>query len=374
MNASPPTTLIAVLALVLMSGPRDAIAQAQPVPVETAQLRLADMPVTLDGIGTVQAANTVALRAQVDGELQQVRFHEGQEVQAGEVLAQIDPRPYQAALDQALARKAQDEAQLGNAQLNLQRYASLARDDVASRQQLTNQQALVAQLQAQVQGSDAAIATARIQLGYTTLTAPISGVTGFRLVDVGNLLRAAEGTTIVVITQVRPIDVVFTLPAERLPDIRRAMASGPLRATVLERQSSRALGDGTLQLINNQISTASGQIQLKAQLPNADGALWPGQFVTVRLLLREDRGVPTVPSTALQRGPEGYWLYVVRPDQAVAPWHVQVRHIGNGIAVVDNGPPPGTSVVTAGQYRLQPGSRIVVTGGAQGAPANDVAR
>ncbi|WP_229681319.1 efflux RND transporter periplasmic adaptor subunit [Neoroseomonas lacus] len=345
------------------------VAMAQPVPVEVAPLRMADVPLTLDGLGSMQALNTVTLRAQVDGILQQIRFREGQEVHAGDVLAQIDPRPYQAALDQALARKAQDEALLHNAQLNLQRYADLARDDFASRQQLTNQQALVAQLQAQLQGDDATIASARIQLGYTTLTAPISGLTGILQVDAGNLLRAAEATTIVVIAQVRPIATIFTLPAETLPDIRRAMAAGPLRVTVMERQSSRRLGEGTLLLVNNQIDPASGQLQLKAELPNADGALWPGQFVTVRLLLRVDHAVPTVPSTAIQRGPDGYWVYVVRPDQTVAPQPVQVARIADGIAVLDGGLPVGTTVVTNGQFRLQPGSRVTVTGGTQGGPA-----
>ncbi|MBW6396903.1 efflux RND transporter periplasmic adaptor subunit [Roseomonas sp. HJA6] len=357
---------VAVTACLFASG--TAPAQTAAVPVEVAEVRLADVPVALEGIGTVQALNAVTLRAQVDGVLQEVRFREGQEVRAGDVLAQIDQGPYQAALDQAVARKAQDEAQLHNAELNLARYADLARDDFASRQQLANQQALVAQLQAQVRGDDAAIATARIQLGYATLTAPIGGVTGFRQVDAGNLIRAAEGTTIVVITQVQPIAVIFTLPAETLPEIRQAMAAGPLPVTVLERQGSRPLGEGTLLLVNNQIETASGQLQLKAELPNPDRALWPGQFVTVRLTLGTDRGVPTVPSTAIQRGPDGYWLYVVRPDRTVAAQSVQVRRMTGGIAVLEGGPPAGTSVVTAGQYRLQSGSRVMTTAGGRPTP------
>jgi multidrug efflux system membrane fusion protein len=326
--------------------------------VEVAEVRPADVPLVLQGIGTVQAFNTVTVHAQVDGVLQQIRFTEGQAVKAGDALAQIDPRPYQAALDQALAKKAQDEAQLRNAQLNLQRYEGVG--DYASRQQVATQQALVDQLQAQVQGDQAAIESARTQLGYTTLTSPVDGITGIRLVDQGNLVRAADATGIVVITQIRPISVVFTLPAENLAEIRQAMAAGPLQVTVLERQGAKPLSQGTLLLVNNQIDPATGQLQLKATLPNEDGALWPGQFVTVQLQLRVDHGVPTLPSSAIQRGPDGYWVYVVRPDQTVAAQPVQVRRFGHGTAVLEGGPAPGTAVVSAGQYRLTPGAHITV--------------
>ncbi|MBV8096501.1 MAG: efflux RND transporter periplasmic adaptor subunit, partial [Acetobacteraceae bacterium] len=312
--------LIAVLAGVTVG----ARAQPAPVPVEVAQVRTADVPFTLQGIGTVEAFNTVTLRARVDGALQQIRFTEGQSVRAGDVLAQIDPRPYGAALDEAVAKKTQDDARLRNAELDLQRYADLARSDFASRQQLATQQATVAQLQAQVQGDQAAIENAQTQLSYTKLTSPIDGITGIRLVDQGNLIRATDATGIVVITQIRPISVVFTLPAEDVGEIRQRMAEAPLQVTVIERQSAKPLGEGTLLLVNNQIDPATGQVQLKATLPNDNGALWPGQFVTVQLLLRVDRGVPTVPSTAIQRGPEGYWVYVVKPDQTVAAQPVQV--------------------------------------------------
>ena len=347
-----------MLSVVLAALAPAASAQSAPVPVEVAEVRPADVPLILQGIGTVQASNTVTVRAQVDGVLQQIRFTEGQAVKAGDALAQIDPRPYQAALDQALAKKAQDEAQLRNAQLNLQRYEGVG--DYASRQQVATQQALVDQLQAQVQGDQAAIESARTQLGYTTLTSPIDGITGIRLVDQGNLVRAADATGIVVITQIRPISVVFTLPAENLAEIRQAMAAGPLQVTVLERQGAKPLGQGTLLLVNNQIDPATGQLQLKATLPNEDGALWPGQFVTVQLQLRVDHGVPTLPSSAIQRGPDGYWVYVVRPDQTVAAQPVQVRRFGHGTAVLEGGPAPGTAVVSAGQYRLTPGAHITV--------------
>ncbi|GGJ04704.1 efflux RND transporter periplasmic adaptor subunit [Neoroseomonas lacus] len=356
-----------LLLLLAVAAPGSAAAQVAPIPVEIATLRLADVPITVEGIGTVQAANTVSIRAQVDGILQEVRFREGERVRPGDVLGQIDPRPYQAVLDQVLARKAQDEAQLQNAQLNLQRFATLARDDFASRQQLTNQQAMVAQLQAQVQGDEAAISQARVQLGFTTLTSPTDGITGIRQVSPGNLLRAAEATTLVVITQIQPIDVIFTLPAGNLTEIRQAMARGALEATVFERQGDRTLGEGTLLLVDNEIDPSTGQLRLKARLPNADGALWPGQFVTVRLLVRTDAGVPTIPSSAIQRGPDGYWVYVVGSEATVTPHPVRLRHLAGGIAALEDGLPVGTRVVSAGQYRLQPGSRILATNSAPAA-------
>jgi multidrug efflux system membrane fusion protein len=293
---------MAVLAIAAPS----AQAQQAALPVEVAKVKPADVPISLQGIGTVKAFNTVTLHAQVDGVLERIRFTEGQAVRAGDVLAQIDPRPYEAALEQVRAKMAQDEAQLGNAQLDLQRYTNLARTAFASRQQLATQQALVAQLQAQMQGDQAAIKNAQAQLSYTTLTSPIDGITGIRLVDQGNLVRASDATGIVVITQIQPISVVFTLPAENVGEIRHAMTAGPLQVTVLERPSGQPLGLGTLLLVNNQIDATTGQVQLKATLPNQDGALWPNQFITAQLRLRVDHDVPTVPSGAVQRGPDGY--------------------------------------------------------------------
>ena len=369
-NAIPA---IAILAAALLTSAVVPDARAQPaprpIPVQVATVRTADVPFTLQGIGTVQASNAVTIRAQVDGVLQQIRFTEGQSVRAGEVLAQIDPRPYQAALDQVTAKQAQDEAQLQNTRLDLQRYAGLG--TFASRQQVATQQATVAGLEAQVRGDQAAIESAQTQLGYTTIASPMDGITGIRLVDQGNLLRATDATGIVVITQTRPISVLFTLPAETLADIRQGMAAGPLRVTALERQDQRPLGDGTLALVDNQIDQATGTVRLKATLPNQDGALWPGQFVNAQLLLRTERGVTTVPSTAIQRGPDGPWVYVAQPDHTVAAQPVKVRRYGGGIAVLEGGgPDPGTTVVTAGQYRLSPGARIEV---AQAGPVPPVA-
>jgi multidrug efflux system membrane fusion protein len=358
-------------ALLAQVAPLQARAQpaATPVPVQVATAQTADVPFTLQGIGTVQAFNAVTIRAQVDGVLQQIRFTEGRSVHAGDVLAQIDPRPYQAALDQAMAKQAQDEAQLQNAQLDLQRFAGLG--TFASRQQVATQQAMVAQLTAQLRGDKAAIESAQTQLSYTTITSPMDGITGIRLVDQGNLLRSTDATGIVVVTQITPISVIFTLPAEALPDIRQGMAAGPLQVTALDRRDQHPLGEGTLALVDNQIDQATGTARLKATLPNQDGALWPGQFVNARILLRVERGMVTVPSTAIQRGPDGPWVYVAQPNQTVTTQPVKVRRFSGGIAVLEPGLEPGTTVVTAGQYRLVPGARIAA---AEAAPAAQAAR
>lgn len=332
------------------------VARAQTIPVRTAEVRARDVPYSMDGIGHIEALNTVTIRAQVDGVLQRIAFREGQPVRRGDVLAQIDPRPYQAMLDQAVARKAEQEAHLANARLNLQRYRGVG--DFASQQQVATQQAMVTQLEAQVAAADGAIAYARTQLGYTSIAAPIDGVAGIQLVDEGNLLRASDATGIVVLNQVQPISLSFTLPAESLAEVRAALAAGPPQVSVLERGTGRALGQGVLETVDNQIDVATGQIRLKATLPNADSALWPGLFVTARLLLRVERGVPTVPSTAIQRGPDGTWLYVVGADQKVAVQPVTVRRFGGGLAVLEGGPPAGTVVVASGQFRLTPGARI----------------
>lgn len=357
----------AILTAAIVVGAPATWAQPAPVPVQVAEVQAADVPFVLEGIGTVQAFNTVTVRAQVDGTLQKIQFTEGQPVRAGEVLAQIDSRTYQAAFDQATAQKAQHATQLHNAQLDLQRYTDLR--GFASRQQLETQQSTVDQLKAQIQGDEAAIESARTLLSYTTIASPMDGITGIRLVDQGNLVRAAEATGIVVVTQMQPISVIFTLPAESLAEIRQAMAAGPLQVTVTERQSARALGKGTLLLVNNQIDQASGQLRLKATLPNQDGALWPGQFVNVQLLLRVDHGVPTVPSTAIQRGPDGTWVYLVKADQTVAVQPVRVHRFGGGTAVLEEGLGPGTTVVSAGQYRLTPGAHVTVVPATPATPA-----
>ncbi len=368
--------LLAILGLagggvLLVGGREPARAQGQTaspaapppgVPVQLAGITPADLPVTLEGLGSVQAFNTVTVRARVDGPLDQVLFTEGQSVHVGDVLARIDPRPYQAALDQAVAKKATDQALLANAQLDLKRYTDLAQSSFASRQQVDTTRAQVAQYQAQVEGDQAQIDSAQTQLGYTTITSPIDGVTGIRLVDQGNIVHASDQGGIVVLTQIQPITVIFTLPAARLPDIREAMRGGALTVRALDRDRPQPLAEGKLALVDNQIDQATGSVKLKAVFGNEDGALWPGQFVTAQLLLRVEHGVPTLPSSAIQRGPEGSFVYVVKPDRTVAPQPVEVRRYAQGRAVLAAPLPEGTRVVATGQSRLAPGTRIAAAG------------
>ncbi len=344
----------------LLRVPADAQAPAAPprIPVEVAQAKLRDVPVYLQGLGNVQAFNTVTIRSRVDGELQKVAFVEGQDVKAGDVLAQIDPRPFKAQLDQATAKKAQDEAQLANARLDVQRYTNLVKQNAISSQTLDTQRALVAQLEATIKGDDATIENAAVQLGYTTITAPISGRTGIRLVDQGNIIHATDASGLVVITQLQPISVIFTLPEDALPEIAREMASGPLEVAILSRDEKTELDRGTLALVDNQIASATATIKLKATLPNSANLLWPGQFVKARLLLRTQRNVLTVPPNAVQRGAQGLFAYVVKPDQTADLRPLKVGQIDGAVAVIEGGLQAGEQVVTAGQFRLQPGSHV----------------
>ena len=331
-------------------------AAAVPVAIATAQQR--DVPIYLTGLGTVQAFNTVTIRTQVDGQLVRVAFIEGQEVKTGDLLAQIDPRTYQAALDQATARKAQDEANLNNAKLGLQRYSALASQDFASRQQLETQRALVAQIEAQIQGDQAAIVSAQTQLGYTTITSPLDGRTGMRLVDQGNIVHTTDASGLVVITRLHPISVIFTLPEGRLTTIQSAMASGPVRLFAVNREGDRPPAEGTLAVLDDEIDQTTGTLRFKGTFPNHDDALWPGLFVDIRLLASTARNAVTVPSTALQRGPDGYYAYIVKPDDAVEMRPLKVGNIGGGLAIIEAGVAAGEQIVTAGQYRLEPGARV----------------
>jgi len=349
----------------LAHGPGTATVSAPPpaVPATVATAKRRDVPVYLTGLGTVQAFNTVTIRTQVDGQLIKVAFTEGQEVKAGDLLAQIDPRPFQAAYDQAVAKKAQDEANLANANLDLQRFSDLAARNFAPKQQLDTQRATVAQIEAQIRGDQAAIDSAQTQLSYTTITSPLSGRTGIRLVDQGNVVHAADATGLVVVTQLQPISVVFTLPEGELATVQSAFAAGPVRIFAMSRDDDRQLAEGTTAVLDNQIAQATGAMRLKGTFPNQDGALWPGEFINVRLLVGTQRNVVTVPSGALQRGPAGYYAYVVKPDGTVDMRSIEVNQIGGGIAVVDAGVSAGEEVVTAGQYRLQTGVRVAATSG-----------
>ena len=343
-----------------------AIAPTEPpaVPAEVVTAIQRDVPTYLAGIGTVKAFNTVTVTSRVDGMLDRIAFTEGQTVKAGDLLAQIDPRPFQAALDQAVAKKAQDEAQLANAKLDLQRFTNLAAHQFTPVQQLDAQRATVAQLEAQIRGDQASIDASQTQLGYTTIASPIDGRTGIRLVDQGNIVHATDSTGIVVVTQLRPISVVFTLPEQDLAAVQSALAAGTVDVLAAGRDGSRPPAQGTLAVLDNQIDQTTGTIRLKATFANRDGALWPGEFVDVRVLARTEQHALTVPSTALQRGPGGYFVYTVDDDGRAAMRPVQVGQIADGIAVIQAGLSPGEAVVASGQYRLVPGARVARQGAA----------
>lgn len=335
-------------------------ASPSPIRVEAATVTRADVPVYLAGLGTVQGFYTVTITPRVDGQLLSLGFVEGQMVRPGDVLAEIDPRPYQATLDQALAAQAKDEALLVNARLDLQRYEMLAPEEFTSKQTLDTQRALVSQIEAQIHGDQAAIANARTQLDYTTIRAPIAARTGFRLTDPGNIVRATAATGIVVLTQVQPIAVIFTLPADALEAVRKAMAAGPVKVSALARDGATVLADGTVALIDNQVDQNSGTIRLKAIFANHDNALWPGDFVNTRLLARTRRGALTVPTVAVQRGPAGPFAYLIKPDDTVEMRPLQIGEENATLTIVEQGLNAGDRVSTSNQFRLQPGARVEV--------------
>lgn len=335
--------------------PRAARAPA-PVPVLLARVEQGPFNVVLGGLGTVQAYNTVQVRSRVDGEIQKVAFREGQVVRKGDLLVQVDPRPFQATLDQARAKKTQDEANLRNARADLERYTKLG--EYASRQQTETQGATVAQLTAQVASDQAAIDNAETQLGYATIRAPLDGVTGFRQVDVGNIVNASTQTGIVTITQVEPIYVVFTAPEEELQQIAEAHAAGPVPVEAWSTDGQRKLSDGTLSVINNQVDTATGTIRLKASFPNRNHALWPGLSVSTRMRIGVEKEAVTVPEDAVQHGPKGLYAFVVGEDGKARVQPITAGHSSEGRTVIRQGLTPGQSVVKEGQSRVQDGGPV----------------
>ena len=332
-----------------------------PIPVTAAPVVARDVPLNLTGIGTVQAFNTVTIRARVDGELVNVTFTEGQDVKKGDVLAQIDPRPYQAALENVTAMLAKDQAALSNARRDLGRYRDTAEKGYSSRQQLDTQGSSVDALTAMIQADMANVETAKVQLGYTTITAPIDGVTGIRLIDQGNLVRASDATGLVVITQIQPISAVFTLPQDELPLIAAARDKGTLAVTALNADGATELAQGTLTLIDNQIDQTTGSIKLKASFPNEKRTLWPGQFINIRLRVGEVHDGLTVASRVIQRGPKGFFAFVVKPDNSVEIRPVETGPEDRGQILVTKGLSEGERVVVDGQLRLEPGSTVQAT-------------
>jgi membrane fusion protein, multidrug efflux system len=337
-----------------------------PVRVSVAPVEKADFPVYLTGLGTVQGFNTVVVRTRVDGQIEKIAFKEGQLVNQGDLLAQIDPRPYQAALDQAKAKKAQDEANLANANLDLQRYTKLG--EFATRQQTDTQRSTVAQLTAQIAADDAAIANTQTQVDYTSIKAPISGVAGLRQVDVGNIVNASTQTGIVTIAQIEPIAVIFTAPEEQLPYINEAQSVQPLKVIAITTDGKKPLAEGTLSVVNNQVDTTSGTIRLKAVFDNKNHALWPGQSVSTRLLVKTLKDATVVPDDAIQHSTDGLYAYIVNQENKAELRKIKVSQSIDGRSVVDDGLSPGQQLITSGQYKVQPGT-LVTTAVASSDPA-----
>jgi membrane fusion protein, multidrug efflux system len=326
------------------------------VALATAERR--DVPIYLTGLGTVTASNTVTVKSRVDGQIVRVAFREGQEVRKGDLLLVVDPRPSEVALEQAQANMVRDQAQLADARRNLDRFKDLQSDGIVAQQQLDTQRSTVQQLDAALHVDQAQIDDARLQLDYCRITAPVDGRVGLRLVDVGNYVRSADQNGLLVITQLEPIAVVFTLPEDTLQTVAAQLRRGPLSAEARSRDDQTKLATGTLLTIDNQIDTSTGTARLKALFENKDRALWPNQFVNVRLLVevRKDRTV--VPAAAIQRGPEGSFAYLMKPDHTIEVRPVTVGVVQDGMAVADEGLRPGELVVVDGQEKVQAGTKV----------------
>jgi multidrug efflux system membrane fusion protein len=328
----------------------------QAVPVSVVPVQQVDFPVYLTGLGTVQGFNTVQVRSRVDGQIDKIAFTEGQIVKQGELLASIDPRPYQATLDQAKAKKAQDEASLANANLELQRSTKLG--EFATAQRIDTQRSTVAQLTAQIAADDAAISNAQTQLDYTQVKAPITGVAGLRQVDIGNIVNASSQTGIVTISQIEPISVIFTAPEDQLPYISEGQKAGELKVIAFTTDGKKTLAEGKLAVINNQVDTSSGTIRLKAVFDNKDHTLWPGQSVSTRLLIRTIKDAVVVPDDAVQHSTNGLYAYTVNQDNRAELHKLKVGYSIDGRSVIDEGLSPGQQVITGGQFKVQPGSLV----------------
>ena len=336
------------------------------VPVVSGVVKQQDLPVYLDGLGTVQAFNSVTVRPRVDGLLQKVVFTEGQDVKAGDLLAEIDPVPFQIAAQQAEAKKGEDDAKLQNARVELARDEGLIAQKILSEKDLADQKALVAQLEATSKADQSDIDTAHVQLSYTKIQSPIDGRTGIRQLDQGNLIHASDSNGLVVVTQLRPISLIFTLPEQSLGQIRREQGGEDLTVVAMDRDNTTVAATGKLMVIDNQIDTTTGTIRLKAKFANENLRLWPGGFVNARLLITTRKAATVVPSTVVQRGPEGTYAFVIGDDQTVAMRPIKVGLVQDGLAVIESGLKPGESVVVDGQYKLQNGSKVRTSSAKEG--------
>ena len=342
------------------------VAEAPPppaVPVVAAQVDRHDVPIDLVGVGTVIAFNNVIVRSQITGPLIAINFHQGQTVHKGDLLGEIDPSPYQAVVDQATANRDRDQAQLDNALTNLNRYTPLLSKGFATSQLVDTQKAQVAQLQSVVQSDNAVIASAKVNLSYTRLTAPIDGVTGIRQIDRGNIIHPTDPNGLVDVTQIHPISLIFTLPETSFTEIQEEMAKGPVKVIAYSQDDTKKLDEGKLLLIDNQIIQTTGTIRLRATFANTQNLLWPGELVNARLQLKIQKDGLTIPIAAVQQGPNGPYVYVIEDDQTVQMQPVTLGQISDGQVLITSGLDANETVVVDGQYRLQPGTHVAILHG-----------
>lgn len=335
------------------------------IPVAVAKADIRDLPVILSGLGSVEAYNTVAVKSRIDGQLVQVAFKEGQEVKEGDLLAEIDPRPYQVQLSQAEATLFKDQSALKDAKVNLERFQQLYKDGVIPKQQLDTQDSLVGQLEGAVRADQAQVDNVKLNLVYTRITAPVSGRAGLRQVDIGNIVHAADPNGLLIITQLQPISVIFNLPQDELPDVSKHMQKGQLSVDAYSRDDQTKLATGKLLTIDNQIDSTTGTGKLKAVFDNHDRSLWPNQFVNVHLLLEVRKNNVVVPAAAIQRGPQGTYVFAIKPDKTAEMRPVTVAFSEGTFSAVSQGLQQGELVVTDGQDKLQQGTRVEIRSGGQ---------
>lgn len=341
---------------------------APSVPVLAATAARHDVPIYYDALGTVMALNTVAIRAQVNGQIISINFRQGQDVKQGDVLAKIDPAPLQAALDQAIAKKGQDEAMLIDAQKDLVRFSTLVRKNAETVQNLDSQQAKVDQFKAAVAADQATIEAAQTQLNYATITAPINGVVGFRQVDIGNIIHTTDANPLTVLTQVKPCDAIFTLPQDNLGPVREAMLKGNVEVLAFDQDNKTQLAQGKLLLIDNQIDQTTSTIRLKAEFPNLDERLWPGEFVHIHILITTRKDAVTVPPLAVQRGPDGLYVWLIKSNDTVQQQAIEAQNVSDSMMIVTKGLNAGDRIVLDGQSRLDDGVHVNIRPPRTGTP------